>query len=156
VNSPGINASQDFATYSPGIGIIAFTNYKTTLAAAGPADIVKLSVTESVPANKTIAAMVVANGATANLGTSTLTIGSGAIAFANGGSVLGNTLSFGGSEGIVVTTAGTVNVNANLAGTQGLTLAGPGQFNLNMPTTYTGGTTLNQGTFNIASAASLG
>ena len=155
VNTPGISASQDFANYDPTNGIMAFTNYKATLAAAGPNDVVKLSSNEVISANKTVNAMMVLNGAVITPGASTLTVSSGAITFVNGGTLSGGTVSFGASEGIINTLASTTSVNAVLSGTAGLTVYGAGILNLTQ-NSYSGGTTLNQGVLNLANGAALG
>ena len=163
----GGSGTGDFATYSPvsgGTGIIAFSGYATSIAAATATDTVKLSAAATVSANQTINALLI-NG-TAAL---TVTVNSGIVLTLSSGAFMANgtggqvqvgtgtftagtaqgTLNFGAAEGIFFTNNSNANTNIDtfIAGSGGVTSSGVQQQTLNTGvSTYTGGTTLNSGT----------
>ncbi len=110
VTSPGVTPL-DFATYGSN-GIAAFSNYKTSLAAAGPGDIVKLTSSESLTTNKSIGALLIAGNYTVTQNLFTLTVTTGGIIAtgASTGTIGANgngTLDFGSGAAIATTSLGT-------------------------------------------------
>jgi autotransporter-associated beta strand protein len=154
----------DFATYdSVGQSITNFTGYVTSLAAAGPNDIVKLGANEALTGSKTIAGLLLP---TANelveLNGYTLTIGgvsSGAVvATASGATIIGGTLNFGGTDGVIMPMSNdTLTVNAPITGQGGLSVAGAGTLVLdNASPNLSGPVTLAGATLSLGSAGALG
>ena len=160
--APVDNTDVNFATYGA-TGIAPYTNYVTSLAAAGPTSNVKLTnVSETLSSNKTINSLIISGSFTETLSTATLTIASGGLV-ATGGSVgnnnlgppasvnpgsfliTGGTLEFGTNEGII-----TANTNLAIASVidgsaaNSLTLAAGvnGYLTLTANNTYSGTTTL--------------
>jgi len=90
---------------------------------------------------------VTANGLTFNVGGYTIA-----------GNVLADTLTLaGGTPTITVTNVSdTATINAIIAGSSGLTKAGSGNLVLGGANTYSGQTTINAGTVNIAASTNLG
>ena len=166
----GASGTGDFATYG-GNGVVAFSNYVTTIAAAVPGDIVKITVGETVASNKSIGALLVSNaiatfspGVTLNLSTGAV-MGSGTttqsqlgITFTAFGTNQG-TLDFGASEGIVFSNNSVNNLNfdCNITGSGGVTISGVNGTYLSTPAnTYTGGTTVNSGTLVVGGNGNFG
>src|SRR5262249_27475442 len=122
----------DFVTFTavgPSNSVTPFTNYKTSLAAAGPTDTVRLTANETMTANKTVNAVLFA-GTTANASITitqnnfTLAVASGAL-LAEGNNTLtlnGGTVDFGAAEGILGQNNANIAVNSTLTGTGGLTI----------------------------------
>ena len=117
---------------------------------------------ESLTANKTITALLLAGGTVGEAGF-TLTLSSGglvgtqAFSTTNSNTIIGGTLAFGTSEGILTSTGGAIiTLNSTITGSGGLTLAGTGVVNLPNANTYTGGTVLGGSTLNLGSNNSLG
>src|SRR5262249_44396552 len=145
----------------------AFAGYVSTIGAAGPGDIVKLTGNEVLTSNETITALLLAAGASVGQSGFTLTIGSGGLLAATGtNTIIGGTLAFGAAEGIVMTNNGATTVlNSPITGTSGVTIGSPngtavgsgaGTLILPNPNSYTGGTTLSGGVLSIGSGAALG
>ena len=139
-------------TGSGGNSIAAFTNYKTSIAAAGPTDIVRLTASETMTANKIVNAILYA-GTTAGGGITitqndfTLSVASGAI-LSMGNKTLtisGGTVDFGSAEGILNQNNANIDVNSTITGTGGLTITDTtaGTITLNAANSYTGTTTIN-------------
>jgi fibronectin-binding autotransporter adhesin len=154
-------AAVDFATYGAS-GVAAYANYKTSLAAAGPNDNVKLLNSETLTGNKTVNSLLIVNGTTVGQAGYTLTVGSGGLLATSGGGtstslITGGTLEFGGAEGVISFTNNTAAATSNLtiasaiAGTNGLTLSAPavnalGTLTLNANSNvYSGATTIDGG-----------
>ncbi len=152
VASVGATPNQfDFATTvaaGTASSIAAFTNYKSSLAAAGPTDTVRLTASETLASNKVVNAILFA-GTTTNNGVGSITINqntgsnnlftlgvtSGAI-MAMGNNTLtitGGTVDFGSAEGILNENNANITFNSAIAGTNGLTISATaaGQIALN-------------------------
>ncbi len=148
--------TNDFATYTSGT-VAPFTNYVTTLAAAGSTDIVKLTESEVETSSQTVGALLLAGGnITLNQGGYTLTVASGAIFTVASDTVTAGNLAFGGAEGIVTTAAAqTVTINSVITGSGGLTIAGTGgTASLNAANSISGVNSIG-GSVTIGSAASI-
>ena len=141
----------DFVTLV-GSSVAAFSNYKTTLAAAGPNDIVKLTASETLVSNKTVGAIMAAgttSGVNATITENNFTLGvtSGAI-MSMGNQTLtiaGGTVDFGSAEGILNENNANITVTSSLTGTNGLTLTATtaGTITLSSANSYQGTTTVN-------------
>ena len=155
----------DFVTLSGSspISVAAYSNYKTSIAAAGPTDIVKLTASETMTANKVVGAHHVRRhhvspaGITVTQANFTLGVASGAI-MSMGNNTLtfnGGTIDFGSAEGILNQNNANLTVNSSLTGTGGLTVTNTtaGAITLGAANSYTGTTTLNN--LNDATAVSL-
>jgi autotransporter-associated beta strand protein len=158
----------DFATYDAALGVKPFTNYVTSLAAAGPGDTVKLeNVSTTLAAGTTINALLIRNTTSPNTLTispgATLTLGNGLLTSgfwsatiqAGAGAGPAPTLSFGGDEGLITRFSPT-NLNTVVSGSGGLVIGGQHSnvsgLSLNPPAAgnnYTGGTTINAGIVTI-------
>jgi autotransporter-associated beta strand protein len=164
----GGRGTGDFAAYSPvsgGTGIIAFSGYASSIAAATATDTVKDTAAggtiETVAGIKSINALLVV-GSSAGLlalnAAATLTLGSGALMTTGaGGQVeIGNSfsagnpqgaLNFGAAEGVVWANSSFANTNVDAAiagaGANGVTLGGRDALTWNTGSSaYTGGTTM--------------
>src|ERR1019366_7602682 len=125
----GLSAQYDFLTFN-GTSVAAYTNYKTSIAAAGATDIVRLTANETMTANKVVGAVLYA-GTTGGAGTGTITqnnftlgVASGAV-LSEGNNTLtlnGGTVDFGSAEGILGQNNANIAVNSSLTGTGGLTI----------------------------------
>src|SRR5262249_20825696 len=148
-------ATQDFATYGTN-GITPFTNYVSSLAAAGPTSVVRLVTGETMTANKTIGALIsigTIGGPTITQNNFTLTVAGGAIMQTNGNTTTfnGGTVDFGPSEGVLMVGpnggSGAIAINSVINGTGGLTITNGGASNpgiqINAANNYTGGTFIN-------------
>ena len=155
------SSNQDFATYGAN-GIVNFTNYATSIAAAGPTSVVKLTVGETLTANRVVGAIISA-AATATIAEAgfTLTIAAGAVVQTNATTltISGGTLDFGSAEGLLMVGPATVStgitVTSSISGNGGLTITNAGTntpgISLNAANNYTGGTWIN-GASSIAAA----
>ena len=146
----------DFATFVPAAGgsnsVAAFTNYKTSLAAAGPTDTVRLTGNESLTTNKVVNAILFAGtsaGGSITITENNFTLGvtSGAI-MSMGNQTLtisGGTVDLGSAEGILDQNNANLVVNSSITGTGGLTLTDTtaGTITLNAANSYSGTTTIN-------------
>ena len=151
-NTPNQYDFLTFVTSGSSNSVAAFTNYKTSLATAGPTDTVRLTANETLTTNKVVNAILFA-GTSANAlititqNNFTLGVTSGAI-LSMGNNTLtlsGGTVDFGSAEGILDQNNANITVNSSLTGTGGLTLTNTtaGTFNLTAANSYTGTTTIN-------------
>ena len=162
VNTLGATPNQyDFATFVASGGsssVAAFSNYKTSLASAGPNDIVKLTAGETLASNKVVGAILFAGttaGANAvitqnnfTLGVTTgaiLAMGNQLLTIGGGTAATNGTLDFGSAEGILNQNNANITVNSSITGTGGLTITDTfaGAITLNAANSYTGATTIN-------------
>ena len=157
-------ANQDFATYTAGVGIEAYTGYETNLATAAASDIVLVTSSQTVAANKTVTGLLIRDAApippsrfprasrstSSALATTSTATSSNNISIVE--SVVGNgsRLAFG-AKGIIHRNAPTT-IKTVIAGNTALTLSGVAPLVVEPPVggnTYTGGTTLNSGSFTV-------
>lgn len=141
----GIRALEVTSEYAPSISSGSTANVSTaSVAIAGPTTVNSLRLTSFA--------------APVNIGAGqTLSITSGGIFFANGGSTLGQSgsaaagnIAFGSAEGVVWSNASNTNtIGAALSGSQGLTKAGTGTLILTGANTYSGETHVGSGTLQI-------
>ena len=156
VNTLGV-APVDFVAYGAN-GIAPYTNYVTSLAAAGPTSNVRLTANETLLANKTIGSLLIVGSLTVSENNFTLTVASGGVLGISGATptISGGTLDFGSAEGILQANVSTT-ITSTITGTGGLTISGPGMATLNVANNYTGGTTYNgPGTLALGNISSLG
>ncbi|MDB5320604.1 MAG: Autotransporter-associated beta strand repeat protein [Phycisphaerales bacterium] len=154
-----VNGS-DFATYSATTGITAFSAYNTAnnLPAAAATDTVKLTASSNITAlTQTLNALAInGNGITAGgSGTGTLTLTSGGLLVTGGNNTINVPfVALGAVEGLFHVNAGaTATMNGTFTGTAGLNKADGGSLTLAAPQYYTGTTTVNGGTLQLASGA---
>lgn len=161
----------DFVTLSPAgsaSSVAAFTNYKSSIAAAGPTDAVRLTANETLAANRVVNAVLFAGTSAGTNPTITqngftLGVAAGAI-LSEGNNVLtvsGGTVDFGAAEGILGQNNANITMNSSLTGTGGLTVYNTtaGNITLAAANTYTGGTTVNatgSGNLTLGNASALG
>ncbi len=180
----GTAVGSDFATYDMANNSIAvFSGYVGSIAAAGTGDIVKLTQVDNTltAPTKSITGLLLAGG-TLSEGGNTLTLSSGGLVGANGTSstIIGGSLAFGSTEGIItISQAAILTINSTITGTyaNGVTIASDGNTVngtvvgnslqitqngvsggiLNLPTanTYTGPTNLDSGAVIVGNALSL-
>src|SRR5262249_46744836 len=123
----------DFATYDSATGIKQFTGYVTSLALAGPGDIVKLdNAVQTLAPNLTIGALLLRNNSTVIINpNATLTLSNGLLTSGFGtatiqpglGAGSAPTLSFDGNEGLITRFMQT-NLNTVITGSGGLVIGG--------------------------------
>jgi len=136
----------------------------STIAAAGSSDNVRITVAETVSANKTVNALIVAGvtasqPATLNAGV-TLTIDSGCLVLGAGTSdVVGvdratSVLAFGTNEAFVHALSGSPTISAAISGSGGLTVAasGTGVLSVEGVNTYSGQTTVVNANLRVRNA----
>ena len=141
----------DFATYGVnGVMALPLSSYKGSIAAAGPNDVVRLVVGETLTANKVIGGLLIDGNFTVAQANFTLGITSGGVLGTNGATptISGGTLDFGANEGIVVGNSNTT-ISSSITGTNGMTYANAGTVTLSAQNSYGGVTTLDQGTLTI-------
>src|SRR5205085_1354669 len=127
-------------------------NYVTSIAAAGPTDNVRLTVSDAVAAgtlNKVINSLILVGNSILGLAAGTaqnharLTIASGGVLSTGGAtaSIIGNAygdLDFGSSEALI--SGNNLILNANVLGSGGLTSFGAGTVTINTRNDYSGTT----------------
>ncbi|NBS04555.1 MAG: hypothetical protein EBS64_04930 [Verrucomicrobia bacterium] len=163
----------EFATYSPTLGMgylgqTGFTAYTgTTLsnATASTANIKLATGTHAITANTTVNSLNTANvaGIAVTITPSTtLTINSGGILSFNNnswtiGSVVGQGFLTSSQSELFVYAQGSAGptINAVISGNIGLVKSGSGPLTLAATNTYTGGTTIQQGTFTVAATGNI-
>ena len=148
----------DFASYDTiNNSIVNFTGYVTSMAAAGPNDIVKLTGPDFLSGNKTIVGLFLVGGSL-GLNGNTLTLSSGAVAASASVTIIGGTLNFGSSEGILLAAANTLTVGVPLVGSSGVTIGGGGSVTLPSASPALSGTATQAlaGTLTLGNSTSLG
>ncbi len=152
----------DFVSVGAGntLAIATYTNQSTTsintFPATGGTSIFNVNQSVSTTGNRSVAALRISQNLT-NTG-NTLTVGAGGAApiFLNSGAgIAGGVLSLNG-EGIVYTAGLIITISSAIQGTSGLTIFGSGTLILSGANTYSGSTTINNGTLSVASDANLG
>ncbi|MFM8550602.1 MAG: autotransporter-associated beta strand repeat-containing protein [Verrucomicrobiota bacterium] len=168
-----VTSTGDFASYLPGLGVgglgqNGFQAYSsTTLSnASTAAQNIKISANASVSTGVTINALAIsgATGTVTITGTNRLTVASGGVlgnatgAWSIGASAGAGRLTSGGSELFLHAGTGALTVNSIIedgAGRVGLVKFGSGTVTLAAVNTYTGGTTINQGTLTVGAGSSI-
>jgi fibronectin-binding autotransporter adhesin len=154
----------DLATYlgtSAGVAMIALpaADYVTSLAAAGPTSNVKLSSSDTSNGKMINALLVVGSGVNVGGASDTLTVSSGAVAFAGGGT---NTLSVGNlvlpAQAFITTDPGsTATVSGVVTGAAtSFTKAGTGTLVLSGANQFAGADYINGGMLTMQNSAALG
>ncbi|HEY7090321.1 MAG TPA: autotransporter-associated beta strand repeat-containing protein [Tepidisphaeraceae bacterium] len=110
------------------------------------------SFTLSAPS--TINSLVISSLGTSLLGSPTLTISSGVILSGSGTNTIATPIDFSSAEGLIHVAAGSLTISGAISGNNGLTISranrlGGGVVFLSAANTYTGTTTLNDGTVAI-------
>ncbi|MGH7180098.1 MAG: beta strand repeat-containing protein, partial [Tepidisphaeraceae bacterium] len=122
------------------------TEYATSLAAAGATSNVRLTTTNALAGTQTINSLALAGGDITGAGT--LTITSGAVIGANFGTSVSANLAFGATEAVFhMTSTGTFS--GIISGTNGLTKSGLNGLVLTGSNTYTGQTTIVDGSIRV-------
>jgi autotransporter-associated beta strand protein len=151
--------TQDFATYNGSSGVTAFTGYASTLASAGASDIVLLTSSASLTANKSVAALLMRGSPTLTINPGvTLTLQNGLVTTGTSATInaavgAGTAAVNFGAEGIIQRfTSSATAIKTAIGGSSALVLSGTGELDLEPPlsgNTWTGGTTLNSGKLSI-------
>jgi fibronectin-binding autotransporter adhesin len=131
-------------TYLPNIPAGSITTANVRLSPSG---------TFTVAAPATINALVIGASNVSVLGTSTLTITSGVILNGVGAGAIFTPIDFGAAEGLLNVSGGSLTISGVISGSNGLTISPlrtQGQVILSGVNTYTGPTTLNDGTVRFA------
>ncbi len=146
---------QDFATYSPSNGVVAFSAYLPAFS-GGTATNVKVTGTQTLASSAAVNSLVLTSGTKLTLAPGvTLAIGSGGLIAANNVIITGGSLLLA-SEAVIATPSGTATISSTLIGAGGLTKTNFGTLLLATSNTYSGDTTLNAGTLAIDQDTELG
>ena len=155
-----VTSTGDFATYVPGLGVagLGAGGYASSLSnSSSSAQNVKVSANSGISTNVEINSLVLNTSGTLTIGTGNkLTVGSGGIisnaSWTIGSAVGTGTITSGGDELFLYASAGTLTVRSVIADgatSVGLVKFGTGTVALSAVNTYTGGTTINQGTLTV-------
>jgi len=141
----------DFATYDVTLGIKAATPDKTTIDSAGATDNVRISASEAITAaDKTVNSLIVDGGYTVS-GDKKLTIGSGALMNNGTAAISVPTLAFGAAIGTIFANDN-ITVSSAITGDSGIVKAGTGNLTISGANTYSGKTSVYQGTLTLGAA----
>ncbi len=160
-----IAVGTDFATYSAGTGIVAFTGYTTrtdinTGAATETVNVDATTTVRDITLARTVNALkVVDDNVTLGsdgliLPTQGLTVTSGGIIVTgNDATISAPVLAFGGTEGVIRVYGDSLNVASSVTGTAGLTKTRDGDLTFSTRQSYTGQTALSSGNMILAGGA---
>ncbi len=165
------SAGNNFLTYDAtgGLRVLATAESQTTISAAvapgvgQTGDNVKMAADESGVATKTINSLFLTAASTiTGVGGNSLTVSSGAIGTSSGAGVVAgfSNLNFGNGEAVVATTSAsgslTLDSVVGISGASALTKTGTGTLILTKNNTFSGPTTVNQGTIQIGNGGTTG
>ncbi|WP_395736830.1 autotransporter-associated beta strand repeat-containing protein [Prosthecobacter sp.] len=158
---PRIAVGTDFATYNTTNGIVAFTAYTlpTDINSAAATNTVKIdatTTTRNITAARSLNALNIIDsnvtlGSTGLLlPTQGLTVASGAVMVNGDSATISTPVLALSAEGIFRINGSSLNVTSSITGTAGITKTGVGSMTLSALQSYTGTTTVNQGTLILA------
>ncbi|WP_395748858.1 autotransporter-associated beta strand repeat-containing protein [Prosthecobacter sp.] len=158
---PRVAVGTDFATYNATNGIIAFTAYTSltdvnTAVAANTVKIESTTTTRNITLARSLNALDIIDsdvtlGSTGLLlPTQGLTVGSGAVMVNGDNATISTPVLALGAEGIFRVNGTSLNVTSSITGSGGITKTGVGSMTLSALQSYTGTTTVNQGTLTLA------